>query len=86
MTEWKPFWQLKSAVSSQSVKGVEVVDRAPVAVLCEFVGELVDPAYESRYCFNGTFCPVSCFKDPAVFAGCTFRLEKMKCQKENKPW
>ncbi len=78
MTEWKPFWQPKGTVSVQSAKVVEVADRAPAAVFCEFVGDKIDPVCEGRYCSDGTFCPASCFKDPMVFVRCTFRLGKLK--------
>jgi hypothetical protein len=78
MTEWKPFWQPKGSVSIQRLKVAEGVDQKATTGFCEFVGDEIDPVCEGRYCSNGTFCPTSCFKDPIVFAGCTFRLEKLK--------
>ena len=78
MTESKPFWQPKGTVSVRSAKVVEVADWAPASVFCEFVGDKIDPICEGRYCFDGAFCPASCFKDPIIFARCTFRLEKLK--------
>jgi hypothetical protein len=81
MTEWKPFWQPKGTISVQSAGSAEIADRKPNAGLCEFVGDIIDPVCEGRYCSDGTFCPASCFKDPKVFARCTFRLEKLKSRK-----
>jgi len=78
VTEWNPFWQPKSTVSVQSAKVARLADRASGALFCEFVGDEIDPVCEGRYCSNKTFCPASCFKDPLVFAKCTFRLEKLQ--------
>jgi len=82
VTEWTPFWQPKGTVSVSGLKVAKVENRAPNALYCEFVGDEIDPVCEGGYCSNGTFCPASCFKDPLVFAKCTFYLEKLK---EKKP-
>lgn len=79
MTEWKPFWQPKSAVSSQSVKVAEVVDRAPAAVFCEFATGIISEGYENRTCSitNWSFCSAKVFKDPKIFEQCSARKEKL---------
>jgi hypothetical protein len=81
VTEWKPFWQPKGTVSVQSSKIANVADQTPAAGFCECVDDEIDPVCEGRYCFDGTFCPASCFKDPKVFARCTTILEKMRMKR-----
>ena len=77
MTEWKPFWQPKSAVSARCSMRSDVDPALPVGC-CEFVGELVDVLSSSRYCVDKTFCPARIYAVPQAFVGCPTRQDKLK--------
>ncbi|MBE3116950.1 hypothetical protein IMZ68_07070 [Candidatus Bathyarchaeota archaeon] len=44
--------------------------------------DLVDADCESRYCFDGTFCP-RVYADPKVFGSCPTHLEKLKAKEQS---
>jgi hypothetical protein len=87
MTEWRPLWDVnrekRFAVRSTVINRVAARSRDVAEGSCDFVGGLVDPTCDGRYCLaNNTFCPPRIFEDPKIWETCLTRLEKLKNKKE----
>jgi hypothetical protein len=87
MTEWKPFWDVnqprRDLRKSTKFCGYDVEAPAPLPLdACEFAGSLVDESCDGRICVDGAFCPSRLFGNPAIYASCPTRLEKLKTKKD----
>jgi hypothetical protein len=57
--------------------------QAPLSLFaCEFIGSVIDENLEDRRCSDGTFCAKRLFDNPAIYASCPTRLEKLKTKKD----
>ena len=88
MTQWKPLWDANrekhSTVRSTAANPVLAKNRE-VEGSCNFVGSLVDPTCEGRYCLtDNTFCPPKIFENPKIWRVCPTHLEKLKNKKEQQ--